>query len=125
MPRGPEAAAVDLAEGVRAELERPLRRRGVGQALAQRIRIVLSCAAPGATNLGVARALGVGRPTVATWRRRFAAHRLEGMTDAPRSGEPRRIDDEGRSSVRWPWHSRRCRGTPRTGARARWHAEPA
>src|SRR3954453_24232111 len=94
MPRGPKAATVDLAEGERAELERLLRRRGVGQALAQRIRIVLSCAEPGATNLGVARALGVSRPTVATWRRRFAAHRLEGLTDAPRSGAPRRIDGE-------------------------------
>src|SRR3954449_159237 len=94
MPRGPKAATVDLAEGERAELEQLLRRRGVGQALAQRIRIVLSCAEPGATNLGVARALGVSRPTVATWRRRFAAHRLEGLTDAPRSGAPRRIDDE-------------------------------
>jgi transposase len=95
MPRGPKAAAVDLAEGERAELERLLRRRGgVGQALARRIRIVLSCAEPGATNSGVARALGVSRPTVATWRRRFAAHRLEGLTDAPRSGAPRRIDDE-------------------------------
>ena len=94
MPRGPKAAAVGLAESEWAELERLLRRRGVGQALAQRIRIALSCAEPGATNLGVARALGVSRPTVATWRRRFAAHRLEGLTDAPRSGAPRRIDDE-------------------------------
>ena len=71
-----------------------LRRRGVGQALAQRIRVVLACAEPGATNLGVATALGVSRPTVATWRRRFAAHRLEGLVDAPRPGAPRTIGDE-------------------------------
>ena len=94
MPRGPKAAAVDLAEGERAELERLLRRRGVGQALAQRVRVVLSCAEPGATNLGVATALGVSRQTVATWRRRFAAHRLEGLVDAPRPGAPRTIGDE-------------------------------
>ncbi len=94
MPRGPKAAAVSLTEGERAELERLLRRRGVGQALAQRIRIVLACAEPGATNLGMAKAMSVSRQTVATWRRRFVEHRLEGLVDAPRSGAPRTIADE-------------------------------
>jgi transposase len=83
-----------LTEAERAELRRLLRRRGVGQALAQRARVVLACAEPGATNLGVAKALGVSRPMVATWRRRFAEHRLEGLLDAPRSGAPRTIGDE-------------------------------
>ncbi len=94
MSRGPKAATLELTEAERAELGRLLRRRGVGQALAQRIRIVLACAEPGATNLGVARTLGLSRPTVATWRRRFAEHRLEGLMDAPRSGAPRTISDE-------------------------------
>jgi len=84
---------VDLADAERAELGRLLRRRGVGQALAQRIRVVLACAEPDATNLGVARTLGLSRPTVATWRRRFAEHRLAGLMDAPRSGAPRTIAD--------------------------------
>src|SRR3712207_9434572 len=82
--RGPKAVALELTEAERSELRRLLRRRGVGQALAQRLRVVLACAEPGATNLGVARALGVSRGTVATWRRRFAEHRLEGLADAPR-----------------------------------------
>ena len=61
MSRGPKAVALELAEAERAELRRLLRRRGVGQALAQRIRVVLACAEPGATNLGVATAPG-GQP---------------------------------------------------------------
>jgi transposase len=94
MSRGPKAVPLDLTEAERAELRRLLRRRGVGQALAQRVRVVLACAEPGATNLGVAEALGVSRETVATWRRRFAGRRLEGLVDAPRSGAPRSIGDE-------------------------------
>jgi transposase len=94
MSRGPKAVSLELTQAERAELRRLLRRRGVGQALAQRVRIVLACAEPGATNLGVAGALGVSRPTVAAWRRRFAEHRLEGLVDAPRSGAPRTIGDE-------------------------------
>jgi transposase len=94
MARGPRAVALGLTEAERAELRRLLRRRGVGQALAQRARVVLACADPGATNLGVATALGVSRQTVATWRRRFAEHRLEGLVDAPRCGAPRCIGDD-------------------------------
>ncbi len=94
MSRGPRAVPLVPSEAERTELRRLLRRRGVGQALAQRIRVVLACAEPGATNLGVAEALGVSRQTVATWRGRFAEHRLEGLTDAPRSGAPRTIGDE-------------------------------
>ena len=95
MARGPKALVLELTEAERAELRRLLRRRGAGQALAQCIRVVLACAKTGATNLGVAEALGVSRQAVvATWRRRFAEHRLEGLVDAPRSGAPRTIGDE-------------------------------
>ena len=94
MARGPQAIALHLSEDERAELERIVRRRNAGQALAQRARIVLACAEPGATNTGVARALGVSRPSVTTWRARFAAHRLDGLGDAPRPGAPRRVGDE-------------------------------
>jgi transposase len=91
---GPKPIPLDLTDRERAALGEIVRRHNVGQALAQRARIVLACAEPGATNLGVAKALGVSRPTVAAWRGRFAAHRLEGLVDAPRSGAPRRIGHE-------------------------------
>ena len=93
MSRGPKAVPLDLTEAERAELRRLPRRRGVGQALARRIRVVLACAGPGATDLGVAEALGVSRQTVATRRGRFAERRLDGLADAPRPGAPRTIGD--------------------------------
>ncbi|MEU9117688.1 helix-turn-helix domain-containing protein [Streptomyces sp. NPDC048483] len=38
--------------------------------------------------------LGVSRETVRKWRAQFAAHRLKGLVDRPRSGAPRKITDE-------------------------------
>jgi transposase len=93
MPRGPRALPLTLTPADRETLERWTRRRTTAQALALRARIVLACAEPGATNSGVARAPRVSRPTVATWRRRFAARGPDGLLDEPRPGAPRTITD--------------------------------
>jgi transposase len=93
MARGPHAVPLTLTPEDRAALARWTRRRTTAQALATRARIVLACAEPGATNSGVARALGVSRPTVITWRTRFAARGLDGLLDEPRPGAPRTITD--------------------------------
>src|SRR5215218_6206085 len=90
----PHAIPITLSEADRSQLQGWVRRRKTGQALATRARIVLACAAPGSTNGGVAAALGVSRPTVALWRRRFAERGLEGLLDEPRPGAPRKITDE-------------------------------
>jgi transposase len=52
-----------------------------------RARIVLAAAA-GTANAAIAADLGVCADTVRKWRRRFAAGRLAGLKDAPRSGRP-------------------------------------
>ncbi len=52
-----------------------------------RAQIVLAAAA-GKTNAAIAVELGVCTDTVRKWRRRFAAGRLAGLKDAPRSGRP-------------------------------------
>ncbi|MER9071041.1 helix-turn-helix domain-containing protein [Mesorhizobium sp. M0902] len=50
-----------------------------------RAEIVL-CAADGLTNVAIAERLGITRLTVATWRKRFAEARFEGLADEPRPG---------------------------------------
>ncbi|KAB8170937.1 ROK family protein [Streptomyces sp. 3MP-14] len=57
-----------------------------------RARIVLD-AADGVSVSDSARALRVSRPTVTSWRRRYAAQGLAGLEHRPRSGRPPRIDE--------------------------------
>ncbi len=83
---------IELSADERVLLESWMRRRTSAQALALRARIVL-LAAEGRTNTEIAEELGVARNTVAKWRSRFAEHRLDGLTDEPRPGQPRKISD--------------------------------
>src|SRR3954470_572278 len=84
---------VELSGAERAQLESWTRRRTSAQALALRSRIVL-LAAEGRNHREIAGELGIDRNTVAKWRSRFLAHRLDGLTDDPRPGRPRTISDE-------------------------------
>jgi transposase len=65
------------------------RARSVRGAYRDRLRaqIVLAAAA-GSTNVAIATQVGVHVDTARKWRRRFAAARLAGLKDAPRSGRP-------------------------------------
>jgi transposase len=90
---GRPTPTIELSDNERETLQRWVRRHRSAQALAQRSRIVLACAA-GATNGEVAAAERVHPATVSKWRRRFAVDRLEGLGDAPRPGAARTIGDE-------------------------------
>jgi len=59
--------------------------------LAQRARIVLA-AAQGLANERIAQQVGVSKVTVLMWRDRYQRYGIAGLSDAPRSGRPRRVD---------------------------------
>ena len=83
---------IELFEDERVQLESWARRHTSAQALALRSRVVL-LAAEGLNNSEIAERLGVHRPMVRKWRGRFAEHRLDGLSDEPRPGQPRKITD--------------------------------
>ena len=87
------AVRIELTEAERSELQARARRRKIARADAMRAEIVL-LAADGMSNLAIAQRLGITRVTVATWRKRFAAKRLDGLVDEPRPGAPRKIGDD-------------------------------
>ena len=60
--------------------------------LARRARMILACA-EGLDNQTVARKVRVSPGVVGKWRARFLKARLEGLSDEPRPGAPRKISD--------------------------------
>jgi transposase len=100
--RGRPAPPVVLTDTERATLAGWAHDTTSGTTLALRSRIILACAT-GATNTQVAATLGVSRPTVGKWRRRFLELRLDGLTDEPRPGRPPRMTmDEIREILATP-----------------------
>lgn len=89
---------LDLTTGERETLQGWARRRKTEQAMAQRARIVLRCAA-GESNGDVALAVGCSRQMVGKWRARFLQDGIEGLADGGRSGRPRMVTDGQVSEV--------------------------
>jgi len=91
--RGPKAVRIELSDDELTELEARAHRRKTSRGDAMRASIVL-LAASGMTNLAIAKRLGTTRVTVSTWRMRFATKRMDGLSDEPRPGAPRKIGDD-------------------------------
>src|ERR671938_1424529 len=89
---GRRLEALTLTDAERSELLALASRPKTAQALAQRARIILSCA-EGRENKTVSSELGVHAMTVGKWRRRFLSQRVDGLRDEPRPGAPRTVED--------------------------------
>jgi transposase len=93
-----KAIQIELTEAEREQLRAWRRARKTGAGLTLRAGIVLDCA-EGLSGQESALRQKTSEQTVSKWRRRFAADRLAGLSDAPRSGQPRRHDDEAVQEV--------------------------
>lgn len=85
------APALALRDGDRERLREWIEGATATAGLARRARILL-LAADGVANARIADALGVSVPTVLSWRRRYRAQGLAGLTDEPRPGRPPSLD---------------------------------
>src|ERR687898_1137446 len=83
---------VDVPPRDRAELARWTRSSSIPAGLTQRARIVLLAADGVGTNEIVER-VGVSKPTVIAWKKRYAAEGLGGLDDRPKPGRPRTVDE--------------------------------
>jgi transposase len=90
----PLTVRVDVPPRDRAELTRWTRASSIPAGLAQRARIVLLAADGVGTNEIVER-VGVSKPTVIAWKKRYAAEGLGGLDDRPKPGRPRTVDELG------------------------------
>lgn len=84
----PSPFAVSLNDEDRRELKRRVRCGRAEHRTVVRARIVL-LAADGATNVEIARRLDIAVNTASKWRKRFATHGIDGLSDLERSGRPK------------------------------------
>jgi transposase len=84
--------AVQMPAEDRAELVRWTRTPSLRAGLAQRARIAL-LAADGVGTKEIVSRVGVSKPTVIAWRKRYAAEGIAGLEDRAKPGRPAQIDE--------------------------------
>jgi len=85
-------AGLQIPDEDRATLQSWSRSTSIRAGLVTRAKIVLA-AGDGLGTSAISTKLGVSRPTVIQWRRRYAAEGLAGLDDEPRSGRPKTVED--------------------------------
>ena len=93
MALGRPVPPVVIASSVRQQLVALSRSRSMPHPLVTRAKIIL-LAADGFTNTAIADKLGLSKPTVGLWRRRFLDQGLVGLYDELRPGGPCSISDQ-------------------------------
>jgi len=94
MRRGrPQIFTLTLSDTERAALTAMAASRTLPYSHVRRAQIILASAG-GDSNTVIAERFDLAVQTVGYWRGRFHAHRLAGLSDAPRSGRPRTHDDD-------------------------------
>ena len=93
------AEAVELSPQQRQRLKRLAQGRNVAQKIALRARIILG-ASEGQANHRLAQELGVSRPTILLWRKRFEQAGVEGLLhDASRPGRRKKMNADRIASI--------------------------
>src|SRR5215218_4810122 len=86
------SVAVQMPAEDRLELTRWTRMSSLPAGLAQRARIVLLAEEGVGTNEIVHR-VGVSKPTVIAWKKRYAEAGIAGLRDRPKPGRPAQVDE--------------------------------
>ena len=86
------ALTVELSSRDREQLTSWVRSSSVRAGLAQRARIVL-LAADGVSVKEIVERVGVTKPTVIAWKKRYAAEGIGGLADRPKPGRPAQVDE--------------------------------
>jgi transposase len=94
----PAAAPLPIVPDDLARLRQWVHASQAPAAKVQRARILLLAAA-GHANTKIAERLGVSRPTVIAWRRRYAREGLGDLADQPRSGRPQTVRRQRRAEI--------------------------
>ena len=111
MKTGRPKQPLQLSTEDRAQLNAIAHSRSMPHSLVVRAHIVL-LAADGVSNTAIAKKLGISRPVVGLWRRRYLQQGLQGLHDELRPGRPRSISDEKVATLVWKTlHTKPADGT--------------